>query len=239
MRVDVAGLLAAGAGERFRQAGYETPKPLVPVAGTPLIGRTLALLEAGGIRVVYGVVREAFAEAVGRYVESLPLRLTVHWVVRTTPGSFHSLSALAPFLRGCPRFLLATVDVVADPAEFQAFLAAGRADDASWDGLLACTDFVRDEHPLRIRVDAGHRILEVGSPPERSTCVTGGLYVLSDRLWAAMDSARARGVRRLRDFLGFLAERGYFLQGYHFSWVVDVDDPTDRAEAERFLGPRP
>ncbi len=238
MRVDVAGLLAAGSGERFRQAGFELPKPLIPVAGTPLIGRTLALLEAGGIRVVYVVVREAFAEAVRRYVEGRPLRLTVHWVVRTTPGSLHSFFALAPFLREHPRFLLTTVDAVADPAEFQAFLAAGQADDVSWDGLLACTTFVQDERPLWIRVDAEHRILEVAPPPDRATCVTGGLYVFSSRVFQMMESAQAQGVHRLRDFLRLLAESGYRLQGYHFSRIIDVDDPTDRTEAERFLGRR-
>lgn len=238
MQLDVVGLLAAGSGERFRQAGFESPKPLIPVAGMPLIGRTLALLEAGGIRVVYAVVREAFAEAVRRYVEGLPLRLTVHWVIRTTPGSLHSFFALAPFLQAYPRFLLTTVDAVADPAEFQAFLAAGQADDVSWDGLLACTTFVQDERPLWIRVDAEHRILEVAPPPDRATCVTGGLYVFSSRVFQMMESAQAQGVHRLRDFLRLLAESGYRLQGYHFSRIIDVDDPTDRTEAERFLGRR-
>jgi len=230
-----AGLLAAGSGERFRQAGYATPKPLIPVAGTPLIGRTLSLLEAGGIRTVYVVVNEAFAPAVRRYVEDLSLRLTVRWVVRTTPGSFHSLLALVPFLRGRSRVLLATVDAVVNPAEFRAFLFAGRADDVSWDGLLACTAFVRDERPLWVRTDTEHRIREVAPPPDRATCVTGGLYVLSARALSMTESARARGIDRLRDFLRFLAEVGYSLQGYHFSRIVDVDDAADLVEAEHFL----
>jgi NDP-sugar pyrophosphorylase family protein len=34
----------AGAGERFARAGYPDPKPLVPVAGVPMIGRALATL---------------------------------------------------------------------------------------------------------------------------------------------------------------------------------------------------
>ncbi|MCS7313050.1 MAG: NDP-sugar synthase [Acidobacteria bacterium] len=235
MQVETAGLLAAGSGERFRQAGFERPKPLIPVAGMPLIGRMLSLLEASGIRVVYAVVREAFAEAVRHYVEGLSLRLTVHWVVRTTPGSFHSFFALHPFLRDHPRVLLTTVDTVADPVEFQAFLAASRTDDVPWDGLLACTAFVQDERPLWIQVDTGHRILEVASPPDRATCVTGGLYVFSSRIFQRMELARAQGIHRLRDFLRRLAEDGYRLQGFHFSRIIDVDDPTDLAEAESFL----
>lgn len=229
-----AGLLAAGSGERFQRAGFDLPKPLIPVSGIPLIGRTLRLLESGGIREVYCIIHEAFAEAVLRYVRSLSPRMAVRWVVRTTPSSMHSLLALAPFLKSHDRFLVVTVDAVADPAEFQGFLRAGEADGA-WDGLLACTGFVRDEMPLRIRVDPRHRILEFGVPTTRMTCVTAGLYVFRPRIFEMMSPALRQGVQRLRNFLRFLAERGYRFQGFHFSKVIDVDDPEDLAEAEQWL----
>ena len=45
-------VLAAGRGERMRPITDTLPKPLVPVAGKPLIGYHLARLAAAGIREV-------------------------------------------------------------------------------------------------------------------------------------------------------------------------------------------
>lgn len=48
--IDRAMVLAAGLGTRFRAVSGELPKPLVPVAGRPLIDWSLALLAAGGVQ---------------------------------------------------------------------------------------------------------------------------------------------------------------------------------------------
>ena len=47
-RIMRGGIIAAGEGSRLRQAGYTEPKPLVPVAGTPLIERVIGNFLAGG-----------------------------------------------------------------------------------------------------------------------------------------------------------------------------------------------
>jgi CTP:molybdopterin cytidylyltransferase MocA len=71
-------LLASGAGQRFRDAGYELPKPALPLSGRPVLDHALAGLPAGETVLVtrqdlsdHGVVA-SLARQVGAQLVSLP-----------------------------------------------------------------------------------------------------------------------------------------------------------------------
>src|SRR5215813_7481810 len=118
-----AGLIAAGLGERLRTGGIAVPKPLVEVAGRPLIDHVLAAVAAAGIDEVACILNaESETDAVEAYCRRRTApRLRV--VRRTTPSSMESLFALAPLLDDGP-FLLLTVDAVFAPDVLRDFLAA-------------------------------------------------------------------------------------------------------------------
>ena len=133
MVTDVAFVLCAGLGERLRPMTLAVPKPLAPLWNRPLLGHTLAALEAWGVREVFvnahwlGEQVRAFAEGWGgaaqvRVLEE-PERL----------GTGGALRGLAPFLRGRP-FWLVNGDVAFDVgpgAIEEAFEASGRF-GAAW-----------------------------------------------------------------------------------------------------------
>src|SRR6266700_2788600 len=81
-----AGIIAAGWGERL---GQKIPKALTPVGGKALIDYTLDGLEAAGATRVTCIVNEA-ARAVPEYVAKSKRKLTMDWIVQTTPSSMHS-----------------------------------------------------------------------------------------------------------------------------------------------------
>ena len=67
--ITTAMVLAAGLGTRIRALDPDTPKPLIPVAGEPLIGYALKTLQAGGVkRFVINVHHKA--EQIERYAAS-------------------------------------------------------------------------------------------------------------------------------------------------------------------------
>lgn len=227
-----AALIAAGHGERLRDAGIVVPKPLVPIAGRPMIDHVLGNVAAAGIREIACIFNEEF-DAVEEYCRCHTHGLKMEIVRRTTPSSMESLFTLAPLVADEP-FLLLTVDAVFGPAVLPRFLMAARNyEDA--DGVLAVNDFVDDEKPLRVVVDHSGRITAIGAEAGESPLVTAGFYVFRPSIFAEIGAARRARFTALRQFLGHLRARGYRLVGVTVPKTVDVDRPGDIETAEAFV----
>jgi len=229
-----AGLIAAGLGERLHAGGIDTPKPLVRVAGRPLVDHVLDAVATAGVDEVACIFNaEAPADAVEAHCRARAggPRLTI--VRRTTPSSMESLFTLAPHLAD-ERFLLLTVDAVFAPAVLRDFLvAAARHPDA--DAVLAVTDFIDDEKPLHASLDADGRLTALGADAAGSAWITAGFYVLHPRVFAEIDVARRGGFTALRQFLAHLLARRYRVFGAPMGKTLDVDRPQDIAAAEAFV----
>jgi NDP-sugar pyrophosphorylase family protein len=227
-----AALIAAGRGERLRAGAAGVPKPLVRVAGKPLLDRVLEAAAAAGVDEVACLFNEE-DDAVAAHCAGLSLPLRVRIARRSTPSSMESLFALAPLL-GDERFLLLTVDAVYAPHLLRDFLAAaGRYPSAA--GVLAVTDFVDDEKPLRAAVDDEQRIAALGPAAAASPLVTAGLYVFDPCVFATVAAARAARLGALREWLAALLAAGYELRAAAIGKSVDVDRPEDVAVAEAFI----
>lgn len=102
-------IFAAGLGTRLRPLTDAMPKPLVPVAGRPILARTLEALPASVTEVVIvvgykgGMIRDAFAGKPGiLFVEQADLR-----------GTYDALLRAAPFLEDGPFLALNGDDLYA------------------------------------------------------------------------------------------------------------------------------
>ncbi len=226
-----AGIIAAGEGSRLKSEGIAMPKPLVPVGGTPLIERLIGSFQRAGIEEIVCIINAESIE-VKDFIEGRDFGIPIKFVVKTTPSSMHSFFALAPFLQGGP-FLLSTVDPIFLEDEFRSYLRYA-GEHPEMDGILAITNFVDDENPLYVELGADQQILGF-SKIERTSWVTGGLYILSHRVFREIDTVLARKIERLRNFLGHLVANGYRLGAFPFSKIVDVDHRQDIDAAEAFL----
>ncbi len=228
-----AGILAAGLGSRFLQAGWTEPKPLVRLNGIPLIDHVLGNLFRAGIEGVELLLNERPpADAVAAHVEGSPLGSRLRVWRKTTRSSYESFRFLLERL-GEPPFLLSTVDTIFSREELEAFLDVG-AYPADCRMVLATTDFVHDERPLWVAVGPGGRIEEIGEGVTERKEVTAGLYLVLGRL---PDPAEEDGsFNALRDFLGFLVRRGERVHARRFRLVLDIDRPEDIRLAESVSG---
>jgi len=228
----IAGIIAAGLGERLQAHGITTPKPLVAIAGRPLIARTIDALAAAGASRVACIVN-ARTNAVRDYLQDHAWPVPVEVVQRTTASSAESFLRLEPFLAREP-FLLTTVDTICAPSALAALAARGRALSPAA-SVLGVTATVDDEKPLWAEVGDDDRILSLGDAG-RARHVTAGVYFLQPLVYSLANEASPRVFTAFRALLGALLAHGHPLYAFDVGAAIDVDRPEDIVAAEQLLG---
>ncbi|MFI5252346.1 MAG: NDP-sugar synthase [Bacteroidota bacterium] len=232
-----AGIIAAGEGSRLRAEGIRVPKPLVVVDGLTLIERLLNSFIRCGIEEVACIINANSLE-VKKFVEAKNFKIPIRFHIETTPSSMHSFFALEPYFHN-ERFLLTTVDSIFDDADLIKYLRFAE-EHPEKDGILAVTNFIDDETPLYVQLDSANKILRFGSEDtkELPEWVTGGLYILSTKVYDEKPKTLSIGMERFRNFLRYLLEHSYSLTAFPFSKIIDVDHINDVRTAEQLLRAR-
>ena len=220
--ITAGGVIAAGKGSRLK--GLGVPKPMVEVAGVPLIDHVLDNLRAAGV-VSAAVIFNSSEEGCAAYVKERYGTLVSKVIVKNTRSSLQSLREI---LGAAPkgRLLVSTVDAFCPREDFLRFARAA-AKTPSDTTILAVTGFVEDEKPLWVTTTRKGRVTVVGG--DSGDAVTAGIYVIPERV------RRMRipdELPRLRDFLAWLCKSGEPIQAIAIGKVVDVDRAEDLESAE-------
>ena len=189
-------IIAAGEGSRLRADGYRVPKPLVEVAGLPLIEAVLAQLHdrrdqrAHHHRQRAGAgVRRLGPDAVPRARRSTSSSRPP----RPRSRASGEVTGRGPARAGCssPRSTRG-----ARPEDFARFVGGRRVAGPHDATVLAVTPFVADEKPLWVTLGGG-RTRGSASATADSGLVTAGLYRVSDRARRLAPAAGPRAAARL------------------------------------------
>lgn len=227
-------IIAAGEGARLVEEGIDTPKPLIPINGEPMVDRLLRIFLENQAESVTVIVNEQMS-AVRSHLESLRLPVPFHLIVKSTPSSMHSFYELSPFLQR-DRFCLTTVDTMFREDEFSRYIAAFDRDKES-DGLMGTTSFIDDEKPLYITMGDDNRITGFfDDKPAGRSCISGGIYGLTAAAIPVLHRALSAGKARMRNFQRQLIEDGMDIKAFAFSKIIDVDHAGDIAKAAEFVG---
>ena len=218
------GIIAAGVGSRLRADGYRVSKPMVPVAGRPLIDLALDRFRAVGIRRLTIIINDR-SDDCRQWLSDHGRDFDLDIIVRATPSSYASFQLVVDRLARAPA-VITTIDAIMPVNDFLTFVksATGLTKDAV---VLGLTDFIDDENPLWATLDAadGH-IRQLGG--NVGTHVTAGLYWLP----AQRPAEPAIGFARLRDYLGWLVAEHQPVYGIVLPRVFDIDRARDIVAAE-------
>ncbi|HVE14370.1 MAG TPA: NTP transferase domain-containing protein [Elusimicrobiota bacterium] len=228
-----AGIIAAGDGSRLRGAAPDLPKPLVRVAGKPLVHWVVESLRAAGADSITVLVNSRGTAVPASLREAFP-KIAWTFLQQDTASSWESFRLVSRALaHSSERFLISTVDSLMRPEDCARFAREAFAPrgGAAPDAALALTRFVDDEKPLWADLDEAGRVSALGEDARRRETVTAGLYALSAGVAADMPPAAAYG--KLRDFWKGLLVSGRVVSGVVLREAIDVDRPEDVATAER------
>ena len=219
-------ILAAGRGERLRPLTATTPKPLVEVGGTTLLGRHLERLARAGFTQAVINVSHLAAKIVEYFGDGKRYGLAIAWSHEAEPLETAGGIALARALLGPEPFLLVNADIWCD-YDFSGLRGL------NLDGRLSHLILVPNpaQHP------AGDFSLDNGivgnAPAPRYTYA--GIAVLAPRL---VDGIGAGQKAQLAPLWRAAAERGAVSGELYTGHWSDVGTPERLTELETRLNGR-
>ena len=227
-------ILAGGEGARLTAEGVDEPKPLVHVAGEPLVLRLLTLLASLGCESLTCMVRADFT-AVFQLLEGREFGPPLEVRSCLTPTSMHTLAAGLLVVPAGPVFCT-MVDTVMPAANWRdVYAATARGLGEGAEAMLAVTPFVDDESPLYISTDGSGFVKAVSDDPLAPPKVTGGVYGFSSRAREGAAEAVGQGVQRMRGFLTWLVARGSRVGTVAVPRIIDIDHQSDLRLANAWL----
>jgi mannose-1-phosphate guanylyltransferase len=224
-------VLVGGEGTRLRPLTYTTPKQLLPVAGVPMLERSVGHLAAHGVDEVIlsmGYKADAFLAA---YPDGECAGVRVRYVVEDEPLDTGGAIAYAADEGGIDgRFLVVNSDVVTD-MDFSALVANHDA----W-GALTTIGLTPVEDPSRFGVvvtEADGRVTAFIEKPPAGTAPTNlinaGIYVMEPEALDVIERGRRVSVER-EVFPAMVANATLFAAAVDGYWI-DIGNPVAYIQA--------
>lgn len=164
----------AGRGKRFADAGYDTPKPLIPVHGRPMTEAVIDNLRPDRPhRFIFLILREhAGAFGFDRHLRAWAPGCEVVYVERVTDGAACTVLLARDLIDTADPLMIANCDQWVD-CDVNEYLAAGDPSDV--DGVIM-TMWADDPKWSFVRFDAAGRVCEVVEKKVVSNEATVGVY---------------------------------------------------------------
>ena len=230
-------ILAAGDGGRIAQICDS--KPLVPIAGLPLIERSIATAQQAGITEFY-VVTGHHAERVEAFLSDLSRRRCVRITPIRNPD--WKLGNGGSLLRGRERLGEPFVLLMGDHVFDETILRELVREPLQEGEVILAADFRMDKNQLvdlndvtKVSVD-DHRVTGIGKDIRTYNAYDTGIFLCSPAIFTAVEESMSDGDASVTGAIRRLASRGNAkVVDVQERYWVDVDTPRDLKRAEALL----
>ena len=237
-------LLAAGRGTRLGSLTAKQPKPLLEVAGKPLIAHIVGGMIKSGLRefvVVTGHLAKQLEQWCITFATQNPgvtIQTTRQQHLNGTAGAMLSARSL---LTREDRFMFGWGDILMDGSNYPRFAAASQR--AECDLLLAVNEVDDPWRGAAAYVDSEKRVTRLVEKPPRGTSFTrwncAGLFSASQSLFDYLDrlAPSSRGELELPQAIAAMIAAGRTVRAFEVQgFWSDVGTPDDLAAARVHFG---
>jgi len=233
LKISDAVILMAGTGSRLRGSAGTIAKPLIPIAGRPLISYAIDSFAQAGVETIHAVVGPNGDELAAAVAPLLPAHMNFRPIPNPNWQKQNGISVLAAEGKVRTPFFLAMGDHLfersildqllaqADPARLN--LAIDRKIESIFDLDDAMT--VRGEE---------NRIVAIGKTLDDYNAIDTGIFICPDSIFDSLHRVRKENDCSLADGVRLMAEEGNALAvDIGSAWWQDVDTPEMLARAEQ------
>jgi glucose-1-phosphate thymidylyltransferase len=226
---------AAGLGTRLRPLTYTRPKPVLPVAGAPIIVHALRTLVAAGITEVAIIVSDATRVEIGHTLEQVPQAQITLIDQHEQLGLGHAV-LMARAWAGQNDFCVYLGDNLFEHG-VAPFIQ--RFEQERPAAVIALVE-VADPTAFGVAQLDGERITRLVEKPRvpPSNLAVAGLYCFTPEVFSVLDGMppSARGEYEITDAIQGLIDRGQTVIGQRVQgWWKDTGRPADLLDANRLL----
>ncbi|MFX0069594.1 MAG: bifunctional sugar-1-phosphate nucleotidylyltransferase/acetyltransferase [Candidatus Hermodarchaeota archaeon] len=236
-------ILAAGEGKRLRPITSTCPKPLIPIAGKPLLEHTILGLKAAGIDEILLIVgykeqliKEYFSNGIDKF------NIKIHYITQEEYlGTAHACSYAKDFV-GNETFLMMYGDILVDPIVFKEVVETFRSINAK--GLISLIEVNNPQEYGIITLNSNgyvEKITEKPSPElNLGNLANAGVFIFDPLIFKAIEMTKksVREEYEFTDSMELLIKQlngniiGYVIKNYFWS---DIGLPWQLLDAKNFI----
>ncbi len=221
-------ILMAGAGSRLGASA----KPLVQIAGRPLISYTLEILEGAGIQTLHAIMGANSEQLTNEIARLVPAGMRLNAIVNRQWQKQNGVSVLCAEGKVNAPFLLTMGDHLFDASMIETLLRESQPDclnlavDRKIDAIFDLDDAMKVE----TRDD---RVMKIGKNLSDYDSIDTGLFLCPESLFDYLRAAQREDDCSLADGVRLMASEGK-VRAIEIgdAWWQDVDTPEMYAQAE-------
>ena len=236
-------ILAAGEGKRLRPITSTRPKPLIPIAGKPLLEHTILGLRAAGIDevlLIVGYKEQLIKNYFGNGVDKFNIKID-YITQEEYLGTAHACSYAKDFV-GEETFLMMYGDILVDPIVFKEVIQKFNSIKAK--GLMSLIAVNNPQEYGIITLNSNGFVEKITEKPSTELSLgnlaNAGVFIFDSLIFKAIEMTEksVRNEYEFTDSMELLIERlngniiGYIIKDYFWS---DIGLPWQFIDANNFI----
>jgi 1L-myo-inositol 1-phosphate cytidylyltransferase len=238
LKISDAVILMAGTGSRLRGSAETIAKPLIPVAGRPLISYAIDSFDKAGVERIFAVVGPNGEELAAAVAPLLPARMQFHPIPNPKWQKQNGVSLLMAAGKVRAPFFLAMGDHLFESSILDRLVVQAdpeRLNLAVDNKISAIFDL---DDAMKVRID-GNRIGAIGKNIGDYNAIDTGIFLCPQTIFEYLRRVLRNDDCALADGVRLMAEEGNALAvDIGNAWWQDVDTPNMLARAEEELRTR-